>query len=45
MPRRNRVRRAPQHGKDRKRGRGWHRKATSPGIREASRWLLGKQAA
>lgn len=45
MPRRTRPKpRIRQHGKDRKRGEGWHKRATSPGIKQASKWLLREAA-
>jgi hypothetical protein len=41
MPRRNKPikPRVPQHGKKRKRPRGWHRNIDSPGMRDAAKWL------
>ena len=41
MPRRNKLdkKRAPQHGKKKKRSRGWHRNQDSPGMRQAQQWL------
>ena len=41
MPRRNKPTkgRIPQHGKKKKRERGWHRNQDSPGMRQAQQWL------